>query len=214
MAPTRILIQTKTHLVPGADYHDKCKGLKNGICRAVWQRDFDSTQDRWHSHGAYFGYHNRRCFFLLDHGVSNKVEQVPVLWYRWTGDQFEKIPSSLPAAIRTELDKYPFTEQPSSPRRAKIVLSECTNEYRLELIAARLRHLLKPTRGDIEFLSQNPDLIDQLREAAPHFQAQIDELAGTLRAAEAAARATAMPEVDIPTPLSDSGMTVSSVAAG
>lgn len=87
MAPTRILIQTKTNLVPGVDYHDKCKRLKNAICQAVWQRDFDSTQDRWHSHGAYFGYHNRRCFFLLDHGVSDKVEEVPVLWYRWTGDR-------------------------------------------------------------------------------------------------------------------------------
>lgn len=100
--------------------------------------------------------------------------------------------------------------QPSSPRRTKIVLSECTDEFRLQLIEARLRHLLKPTRDDMEFLSRNPNLIEKLREAAPHFQAQIDELARSLGITKTP---VTTPEVDIPTPLSDSGMTVSSVAA-
>ena len=80
----RILVQTRTHLVPGNDYHEKCRLMKNLICQYHWNRDFNPAHDRWYISGATFGYPNRRCYFLVDYGQS--TDDVPVLWYRWNGE--------------------------------------------------------------------------------------------------------------------------------
>ncbi|KAI1780361.1 hypothetical protein F4818DRAFT_435569 [Hypoxylon cercidicola] len=84
--PVRILVRTATHLVPGEDFSQRCFFLLNRICQHHWNRDFDHIQDRWNAHGAWFGYDNRRCYFLVDHGQSLHDEHVPVLWYEWTGE--------------------------------------------------------------------------------------------------------------------------------
>jgi len=81
--PCRILVQTKTHLVYGNDYNDRCKRMRNIICRHLWKRDFDPDQERSYAR-ADFGYPNRRCFFLVDHGQSD-TDDVPIRWYAWTG---------------------------------------------------------------------------------------------------------------------------------
>jgi hypothetical protein len=84
-APQRILVQTETHLVPGDDYHQRCLFLLDLICQLHWNRDFDPDQDRWSVYGAWFGYVNRPCYFLVDHGQTLNDDDVPILWYEWTG---------------------------------------------------------------------------------------------------------------------------------
>lgn len=88
--PCRILVQTKTHLVQGNDYNERCKRMRNIICRHFWERDFDPNQERSYAR-ADFGYPNRRCFFLVDHGQSN-VDDVPIRWYKWTGISLSECP--------------------------------------------------------------------------------------------------------------------------
>jgi hypothetical protein len=84
--PKRILVQTKTNLVPGGDYLGRCEFMLDFICQHHWNRDYDPDQDRWSVYGAQFGYDNRRCYFLVDHGQSATDDDVPVLWYQWTGE--------------------------------------------------------------------------------------------------------------------------------
>ncbi|CRK33802.1 hypothetical protein BN1723_014777 [Verticillium longisporum] len=91
---TRVLVRSKTHLVQGDSYNDKCNVLKNKICQEVWNRDFDPQQDRWFTYGALFGYDNRRCYFLVDNG-PHTADEIPVQWYEWTGSQLQsRLPSN------------------------------------------------------------------------------------------------------------------------
>jgi hypothetical protein len=83
--PTRILVQTQTHLVPGDDYGARCFFMLNLICQHHWNRDFVFGEDRWNSYGTQFGYDNLPCYFLVDHGQSATDHDVPILWYEWTG---------------------------------------------------------------------------------------------------------------------------------
>lgn len=84
-APTRVLVQTKTHLVPGDGYHKRCLFMLDLICQRTWSRDFDPKQHRWNVRGALFGYDNHPCYFLVDHGQSSNDEDITVLWYHWDG---------------------------------------------------------------------------------------------------------------------------------
>lgn len=83
--PKRILVQTKTHLLRGDDYGTKCYFILDLVCQHHWNRKFVFGEDRWNSYGAQLGYYNRTCYFLVDHGES-ATDDVPVLWYRWTGE--------------------------------------------------------------------------------------------------------------------------------
>jgi hypothetical protein len=83
--PKRILVQTKTHLVPGKDFHEKLMFMLDRICQHHWRRDYDLDQDRWSTHGCRFGYHNKTCYFLLDNGVSSNDDKVEVLQYLFSG---------------------------------------------------------------------------------------------------------------------------------
>jgi hypothetical protein len=86
-APVRILVSTATHLVPGSDYIERTEFLQNYISRYHWGCDFEEEDDRFDSYNAEFGFDNRACYFLLDHGQSpdGNDDMVPILWYRWTG---------------------------------------------------------------------------------------------------------------------------------
>lgn len=89
--PVRILVQTRTHLVPGDVYGEKIEYMRNMICQHAWNRNYIRGPDRWNCYGADFGYPDRTCYFLVDHGMTAEhgqppSENPPVLWYRWTGD--------------------------------------------------------------------------------------------------------------------------------
>ncbi|RSM19530.1 hypothetical protein CDV31_001690 [Fusarium ambrosium] len=108
----RILLQSVTHLVPGSDRGEKLDFVRNIVCQHHWQRDFDRDQERWYAHGDNFGLKNRKCYFLIDHhGHDHTVEEeeVPVLWYKWTGESLVRVNEELPHKILKELKKWPFT---------------------------------------------------------------------------------------------------------
>ena len=83
-APVRILISTKTHLVPGDGYFAKTTFIQNTVSQYHWNCDFDWSCNRFNTYDAKFGFDNQNCYFLIDHGISND-DSVPVLWYKWTG---------------------------------------------------------------------------------------------------------------------------------
>lgn len=83
--PKRILVQTKTHLVPGKDFDEKLMFMLDRICQHHWRRDYDLDQDRWTTHGCRFGYPNRTCYFLLDNGECTNDNKIEILWYEFTG---------------------------------------------------------------------------------------------------------------------------------
>jgi hypothetical protein len=87
-APARILVSTATHLVPGDGYFAKTEFMQNLISQYHWSRDFEWSSDRFEAYNAEFGYDNRTCYFLIDHGQSpdGNDDVVPILWYRWTGE--------------------------------------------------------------------------------------------------------------------------------
>ena len=86
--PIRKLVSTTTHLVPGDEYFAKTEFIQNLICQYHWDRDFKWGSDRFEAYNAVFGFDNRPCYFLIDHGQSpdGNDDVVPILWYRWTGD--------------------------------------------------------------------------------------------------------------------------------
>ncbi|KAF2971476.1 hypothetical protein GQX73_g2057 [Xylaria multiplex] len=171
--PKRILLQTKTHLVPGDDYQERCDKMKNLLCQHLWNRDFDYTHDRWQEYGAAFAYEGRRCYFLLDHGQST-TNDVPVLWYKWTGTSFQLIESPLPAQILGKLKGYPFIPPKRERSEAQPPPDAAT---RRQMIRFKLRSKMKIAPVELELL-KNPDQVALLKaEVDPRFWDQIDHLA-------------------------------------
>ena len=84
--PVRILVQTLTHLVPGNDSFERTDLILNRICQHHWNCDFSAPKFRWASYNTQFAFNNRRCFFLIDYGESQNDDDVPILFYEWTGD--------------------------------------------------------------------------------------------------------------------------------
>lgn len=88
--PVRILVQTKTHLVPGeksTGFMQRVDSMVNLICHHVWQRDYDLRRERKWMHGGEFSIDNRPVWFLVDHHGPDAVlvPDPPVVWYTWTG---------------------------------------------------------------------------------------------------------------------------------
>ncbi|KAI3321349.1 hypothetical protein HD806DRAFT_503798 [Xylariaceae sp. AK1471] len=173
-APKRILLQTKTHLVPGGDYQERCTNMQNLLCQHLWNRDFDYNHDRWQEYGAAFAYEGRRCYFLLDHGQSTGND-VPVLWYKWTGKLFQFIDNPLPNQIRAKLKHYPFIRPKREPFQGE-ALSSPDAATRRQMIRYRLRSNMKIAPVELELLG-NPDQVALLKaEVDPKFWDQIDNL--------------------------------------
>lgn len=100
--PKRILLQTKTHLVPGSDFDEKLFFMLDLICHYHWGRNFDCEQDRYYTHGCRFLYPNRTCYFVVDNGVatSDDDEDVEVLWYLYRGTEEPLLDNPLPPWYR------------------------------------------------------------------------------------------------------------------
>ncbi|KAI0867216.1 hypothetical protein GGS24DRAFT_378016 [Hypoxylon argillaceum] len=173
--PQRIVLQTKTHQVPGDDYHERCKNMKNLLCQHLWNRDFDYNHDRWQAYGAAFAYEGRRCYFLLDHGQSTS-NNVPVFWYKWTGNSFQLIEDPLPAQMRAKLKSYPFIRPKQEPLQVR-ESPPPDAATRRQMIRSRLRYNMKIAPMELELL-KNPDQVALLKaEVDPKFWDQIDHLA-------------------------------------
>ncbi|KAI8944096.1 hypothetical protein F4801DRAFT_260734 [Xylaria longipes] len=172
--PKRIVLQTKTHQVPGGDYQERCTNMKNLLCQHLWNRDFDYNYDRWQDYGAAFAYEGRTCYFLLDHGQSTS-NNVPVLWYKWTGKSFIFIEAPLPNEMRAKLKSYPFIRPKREPLQgsASPPIDAAT---RRQMIRFKLRSNMKIAPIELELL-RNPDQVALLKaDVDPKFWDQIDDL--------------------------------------
>ncbi|POR31688.1 Uncharacterized protein TPAR_08097 [Tolypocladium paradoxum] len=176
--PKRILVQTKTHLVPGDDYHQRCLFLLDVMCRHHWNRDFDPRQDRWSEYGAWFGYDNRRCYFLVDHGQSSADRHVPVLWYEWTGESLKAMPRFLPLELQTRLQEYPFNRPSRKDLPKRPPLDACT---RRQSIRSKLRSEMCLSDSDFEFMREHPEEARWLKEhIESRFWSKFEALANAL----------------------------------
>lgn len=64
----RILVQTLTHLDPQSeDASLRISSVVNRIFMHQWGCLFDPKTSNYNFEGCEIGYHNRPCFFLVDH---------------------------------------------------------------------------------------------------------------------------------------------------
>ncbi|POR31237.1 Uncharacterized protein TPAR_08559 [Tolypocladium paradoxum] len=157
--PLRILVQTKTNLVPGNDYAERVEFMRNLICQHHWNRDFDWHQDRWNAYGDEFGYENRSCYFLIDHCHGESPDNPPVLWYKWTGKSLIAIQQALPAKIQAKLKEYPFSRRP-----IQRLPKEAPAPTRRQIIRSKLRRDMTILDADVQFLVTHPEDARWLRD--------------------------------------------------
>ncbi|KAI0405727.1 hypothetical protein F4802DRAFT_596995 [Xylaria palmicola] len=172
--PTRIVLQTKTHLVPGSGYQERCENMRDLLCQHLWQRHFLPGPDRWHVYRAAFAYDGQPCYFLLDHGQSASND-VPVLWYKWTGKAFILVRSSLPREMRAKLERYPFVRPKRQPLRGSLSQS-VDAATRRQMIRHRLRSDMKIPVVEAEFLRDPEQAALLKQEVDPKFWDKIDAL--------------------------------------
>ncbi|KAM0325112.1 hypothetical protein ACHAQA_007651 [Verticillium albo-atrum] len=156
----RALVQTTLHVVPGDLYGDKCHFLRNEICREVWNRDFDSEQDRWFSYGSFVGFDSRYCYLLVESGPHPGIEE-PLPW--------QVIDLPVPPLIRIKVQRI------TAPKRLGRLTTPKVGASRVHLIKNRLRRGMKLSEGDVSFMKENPDRLHQIRTGLPGYQARIDE---------------------------------------
>ncbi|KND87594.1 hypothetical protein TOPH_07718 [Tolypocladium ophioglossoides CBS 100239] len=81
------------------------------------------------SYNDRFALDNQRCFFLVDYGNSQNDEDVPILFYEWTGESFKPLPQlAKDPKIQARLKGTPFTWQPKDPNRAKTPIRRLIKE--------------------------------------------------------------------------------------
>ncbi|RSL72946.1 hypothetical protein CEP53_000948 [Fusarium sp. AF-6] len=157
----RILLQSATDLVPGSDRGEKLTFVQNIVCQHHWQRDFDRSQERWYSHGDDFGLKNRKCYFIIDHhGQDHTIEEeeVPVLWYKWTGVSLIRVNEELPSKMLKELKKWPFTWEGRKFHKApKGPDGKYEPLVHRQIIRSYLRQGMPVLGGTIEFLREYPE---------------------------------------------------------
>ncbi|KAB5514930.1 hypothetical protein GE09DRAFT_1161624 [Coniochaeta sp. 2T2.1] len=178
----RILVQTRTSLVPGDDYAERCRLMRNLICQHQWKRDYNHGWDRWYEYRALFGYENRRCYFVVDGGqAADETEDVPVIRYKWDGEMFTPIYGPLPPRMELKLKDFPFTPVKLDRKRNQDQAQPqaITNADRREVIRARLRSNMKLPDSDRDFLREHPEELQVLRQdMAPQFINKIGLLCG------------------------------------
>ena len=90
--PVRVLVQTRTDLVPGdksAGTIKRIDAMNDLICQHVWQRDFDEFRERGWDYNCEFAWDSVECWFLVDHHGPDPTPppDPPVVWYTWTGTE-------------------------------------------------------------------------------------------------------------------------------
>ncbi|KAI0431209.1 hypothetical protein F5Y09DRAFT_330513 [Xylaria sp. FL1042] len=147
--------------------------MRNLICQHHWNRDFDRYQDRWNVYGHEFGYENRNCYFLIDHGHSESPEDPPVLWYKWTGKSLIAIQQPLPAKIQSKLRAYPFSRRPIQRLPSKTPAQYDAATYR-RIIRSKLRCDMRILDQDVRFLMTHPEDARWLKDnIEPRFWSKI-----------------------------------------
>ncbi|KAH8425902.1 uncharacterized protein LDX57_003643 [Aspergillus melleus] len=168
--PVRILVQTKTQLVPkdqdqGNDvYSDKLVSMLNRISRYHWNCAYWPFENRFYTQGDEFGYNNRLCFLMVDHGTTSNDDEVLVLCYEWTGEDFKYTPDLLASKeVQDELKEIPFTPGPYVPREKPPIR---------RVVRRRLREAQRIPDEELEYMQQHPEDMEWLeRKVKPRFWA-------------------------------------------
>jgi hypothetical protein len=167
--PIRVLVQTRTHHLRGADYYEKLGFMLDMVCQLLWKRRFRPQIDRFHLYGPPFSEVNRRIYFLVDHGQTPDDASARVLWYRYNGGRdplsvlfllcskrlivfSERIPHPLPPKFQKVLQEHPFTR----PRKMDPPTEPSDVEVRKNI--RLFLHDKRPLRQkDVTFLNKHPD---------------------------------------------------------
>ncbi|KAK2596414.1 hypothetical protein N8I77_013305 [Diaporthe amygdali] len=164
--PMRVLVQTRTHLVPGDGHSKKVLSMLHRICLHQWGRNFNPYEDRSNTYGDEFGYNDRLCFFLVDHGESptgsDDPAEVPMTVYEWDGKSLQPFPGPLPNEVQERLKKYRFkpkvTKESMLPRH-----EDLPPEERRRSIKRMLRRETHPPESDLQFLRDHPQHAEWLK---------------------------------------------------
>ncbi|PYH34511.1 uncharacterized protein BO87DRAFT_396804 [Aspergillus neoniger CBS 115656] len=117
--PIRILVDTRIHLLPGDTNEDRNTFLINHICHLHWHTEFIPSKHRRYAFSTErYPIESTRCLFLVDCGQTASKEEdedVPVVYYKWTGGYLTPLPIlSYEAWIKNKLKYvYPFTPAPN-----------------------------------------------------------------------------------------------------
>ncbi|RJE25272.1 hypothetical protein PHISCL_02422 [Aspergillus sclerotialis] len=105
------------------------------------------------SQGAQFGLNNKRCFFLVDYSESENDDEVPVLYYEWTGESLKPLPQlANEPEVQTSLkDEVPFTQR----RRMKPSNREPPPIRRL--VKSRLYSEQSIPESDLDYMREHPE---------------------------------------------------------
>ncbi|KAK6838761.1 hypothetical protein RU639_000378 [Aspergillus parasiticus] len=185
-SPVRILVQTLTHLVPSDGvagdedpYSDRLISMLDRICKHTWNVEFEPGAFRWYTYGDEFGYNNRPCFFLVDYGNASNDDDVPVISYEWTGEEFKPMPELLQSKdVQDELKELPFTPQPYEQERAPVRETVRTRLRRAQGIPMEELHYMKEHPEDMAWLERKvkPGFWSQfLAQLNSHYKAKEEE---------------------------------------
>ncbi|KAK4106686.1 hypothetical protein N658DRAFT_555499 [Parathielavia hyrcaniae] len=168
--PVRVLVQTRTHLVPGdksTDYWERIDAMERLIGRHVWQRNLDRLRERtWHL----------KCHFVVPRCRVLGTSSPGVLLTSRSG---VTIHGPLPRSVRRELRHYPFERNPhrhkplfvlepgATPPRRKF--RSHSEEVRIRRSVLRDCLLEGSGMSDalVEFAIENPDVVEWVRARVP-----------------------------------------------
>ncbi|KAH8817338.1 hypothetical protein F5884DRAFT_830412 [Xylogone sp. PMI_703] len=154
--PVRILVQTLTHLVPGKECFERMFFILDRICQHHWNCDFDVPKFRRASYNCQFAFNNRRCFFLVDYGESQNDDDVPILFYEWTGETLK--PAQHLAAdpkIQAGLKDFHFTRQPKKREELEVPIPR--------LVKSRLYYEEHLSDSEMDHMRKHPEDMEWLK---------------------------------------------------
>ncbi|ROT38488.1 hypothetical protein SODALDRAFT_333081 [Sodiomyces alkalinus F11] len=159
---TRIVIKCRSQNIPG-DPNLRPQTMANMVCRRIWNRDFDDTQDRVQSRGIFF-HDGTRCFFLVDSGPPDSKE-VHTSMYNWDGSCLTELPVS--PIITSHLHQYPFNpankEQGYTDEEYREKFGdEAFKAMMTERIRQKKRNNLRLFSTEKAFMQANPGLVDEV----------------------------------------------------
>ncbi|KAG8166814.1 hypothetical protein KVR01_002503 [Diaporthe batatas] len=178
-SPVRVLVQTYTHLVPGEARPDKLEFLRKTIAKRVLKMRHNKSTAYMHVYDDLFAIPGRQCFFLYDYAstpIGDDIvdDEIPILWYRWSGDKMMALNQKPPKRIRRTIrEDYPFMIRVLKPKlhdlerpdmskeelkrhRMKETPEERTKRRR-ELEQAKLRRLDYLYDHELQWLSDEPE---------------------------------------------------------
>ncbi|KAJ5180069.1 hypothetical protein N7492_003279 [Penicillium capsulatum] len=114
------------------------------ISRYHWYCPYWPFENRFYTHGDEFGYNNRLCFFLVDHGTAKYTPELLAS-----------------KGIQDELKEIPFTPGPYLPREKQPIRRR---------VRRKLREAQRIPDEELEYMQRHPEDMEWLeRKVKPRF---------------------------------------------